>query len=96
VKRNIKTIDILPILDIDENFFELNNTEFNNLQDHTDIIGHQHSPSNDFSYLKNKKNSYCAQVKGYIDTLPILDVDENFFELNNTEFNNMQDHINII
>ncbi|CAG8608969.1 1931_t:CDS:2, partial [Cetraspora pellucida] len=81
---------------VDDNFFELNNTEFNNLQNHTNMMGHQHSPSNDFSYLKNNNNSYCAQVKEYMNTLPILDVNEKFVELNNTVFDNLKNHINIM
>ncbi|KAF0398392.1 hypothetical protein F8M41_009865 [Gigaspora margarita] len=92
-----QNMDTLPILDVNRNFFELDNTVFDNLQNHTDIMGHQHSLSNNFSY--NSENSYCAQVKGCtqtMGTLPILDVNKNFVELNNTKFNNLQDHADIM
>ncbi|RIB21560.1 hypothetical protein C2G38_2176302 [Gigaspora rosea] len=91
-----QTMGTLPILDVDKNFVELNNTKFNNLQDHANIMG---QPFNDLSYLRNTENFYCAQLKKNtqtVNTLPILDIEENFFDLNDTEFNNLQDHPNII
>ncbi|RIB17033.1 hypothetical protein C2G38_2188426 [Gigaspora rosea] len=92
-----QNMDTLPILDVNENFFELDNTVFDNLQNHANIMGYQHSLSNNFSY--NSENSFCAQLKENtqtVNTLPILDIEENFFNLNDTEFNNLQDHPNII
>ncbi|CAG8634241.1 23836_t:CDS:2, partial [Dentiscutata erythropus] len=89
-------IDTLLILDVNRVFFESNNTDtvFDSLQNQTTIIGHQHLLSNNIFY--NNENSYYAQVKEYMDTLPILDVDKNFVEINNTEFNKLQDHTGII
>ncbi|CAG8676325.1 1684_t:CDS:2 [Gigaspora margarita] len=79
-----------------KNFVELNNTEFNNLQNDADIMGQQF---NNLSYLRNTENFYCTQIKENtqtMNTLPILDIEKNFFDLNDTEFNNLQDHPNII
>ncbi|KAF0458941.1 hypothetical protein F8M41_000842 [Gigaspora margarita] len=98
-------MDTLPILNVYENLFELNNTEFNNTEcSVTEFNNTEYSDTefNEFNNLQDhanamnqhyEKNFYCTQN---MDTLPILDVNGNFFELDNTVFDNLQNHADIM